>query len=117
MRNGASSKIGKADQHLVRRLAHLADRFQTRMRENVQNPGRVVDRGDRCVVRQLRHRVEEMFFALFAFAFSPASCVRSSTVAPFLFWRNAEPINPITTKTPPAIISQCGYCIAESMLN
>ena len=49
------------------------------------------------------------------FAFSSASCVRSSTVAPFLFWLNAKPIKPSTTKTAPATISQCGYCIAESL--
>jgi len=50
----------------------------------------------------------------FPFAFSTASCVRSSTVAPFLFWLNAKPINPSTTKTAPATINQWGYSIAES---
>ncbi len=33
----------------------------------------------------------------------------------FLFWLNANPINPSTTKTAPATISQCGYSIAESI--
>src|ERR1017187_3440512 len=50
----------------------------------------------------------------FPFAFSPASYARSSTVAPFLFWLNAKPINPSTTKTAPATINQCGYCILSS---
>lgn len=47
------------------------------------------------------------------FAFVPASCAPSS--AAFWFRLNAKPINPSNTKTAPAIINQCGYCIAESM--
>jgi hypothetical protein len=44
------------------------------------------------------------------------SCVRlGSSTGPFLFWRNAKPINPSTTKTAPATINQCGYCIADSI--
>src|ERR1035441_9602053 len=45
------------------------------------------------------------------FAFISASCVCSSTA--FLFRLNAKPINPSSTKTAPATINQCGYCIAE----
>jgi hypothetical protein len=40
------------------------------------------------------------------------SCSRSALA--FLFRRNINPTNPSTTKTDPATINQCGYCIAES---
>src|SRR6202043_88483 len=65
--------------------------------------------------------------AYFPFAFISASraawiasegvaCFRlSSSGSAFLFWRNAKPKNPSTTKTAPATINQCGYSIAESI--
>jgi hypothetical protein len=34
---------------------------------------------------------------------------------PFLFWRNAKPINPSTSKITPAPINQCGYAISENV--
>jgi hypothetical protein len=45
------------------------------------------------------------------------SCARiGSFTGPFLFLLNAKPMIPTTTKAAPAIISQCGYCIAERSL-
>jgi hypothetical protein len=48
------------------------------------------------------------------------SGIASFPIALHLSWltiglrRNINPTNPSTTKTDPATINQCGYCIAES---
>jgi hypothetical protein len=44
----------------------------------------------------------------------PFISVGSRSALAFLFRRNINPTNPSTTKTDPATINQCGYCIAES---
>jgi hypothetical protein len=46
---------------------------------------------------------------------SPSFLLAIDRAQPLLFWRNAKPINPSTTKTAPATINQCGYSIAESI--
>src|SRR5437867_4818942 len=48
----------------------------------------------------------------FPFAFIS---VGSRLALAFLFRRNIKPTKPRTTRTAPATINQCGYCIAESM--
>jgi hypothetical protein len=53
------------------------------------------------------------YWSHFPFAFNSVGSWSSST---FLFWLNAKPINPNTTKTAPATIIQCGNCIAVSII-